>query len=770
MSSNFTKKLRFVIVTLGIAVGLTQVMFVGSASAKTGNCFFPGGAGPSGLNITVGSGGTCSVPGNGLYGTNDVLTGRTGPGGRAIPGNVNNKNSFKNHILNRFNNGNSHDKIGSAFIIQEMRPGGSHAWPSAADVATWTSLMDDSSVTFSRNNKSVGRTSYFDTQHNNPFYTSHTTVTRDVITIRQGDRVVAEIETECGNMVAGNSGFTLPEWNLDANSSVSSNVARPGQKIDFLHTVINRGPDDMDDPLTFQVRWSNSGSPLEAPSAGQRGAVIRTCNRPGGLDNGAPPVNCHVTNFTIPTSATTGQKYCQFIRYGRENRRAGATTDNAKICVTVHKPIAACDASMFPTSADAGTNFVGKLGVRVGLGGTPLTGPHSINYTIRGPLPGASTNINRTENTNPTADIAIPNIAPGSYAVSWRYSGGTALGPNTVTIPSPGPPPVSECRLTLEVQAKPYVSVLGGDIKVGGGFSYIYKPASTPANPNPAPQTKASSSTYEGNLFAYNTSVPNYKGAGTQLAAIVHGVIEEFTSRNFQTAGLPTALTFANTTGATWGGDFVDLHEINNYWAPVDRGEAMASGPSPIGPMTLTDASGIGEKRTMYVDGDVTINGNIVYAKSDGGWSSVAMVPNFRIIARGNIYIQPNVEQLDGTYIALPRIVAATGDINPNTGRIYTCAIGAGVPNTDQLLNQCNRRLVINGAFIAKQVKLLRTINAIGNAEPCISTYAEADCRARTSRAAEIFNYSPDVWMSAPSHSISGSRKFDAITSLPPVL
>jgi hypothetical protein len=107
--------------------------------------------------------------------------------------------------------------------------------------------------------------------------------------------------------------------------------------------------------------------------------------------------------------------------------------------------------------------------------------------------------------------------------------------------------------------------------------------------------------------------------------------------------------------------------------------------------------------------------------------------------------------------------VAEPTAAKPTKGVIYTCARSVGSEykyNDPTLYADCNRSLTINGSFIARSVQFLRT-------KGTLSQSAMGDTYG-TSQAAEIFNYSPEMWL--PRNTGLPSSKYDSITGLPPVL
>ena len=179
-------------------------------------------------------------------------------------------------------------------------------------------------------------------------------------------------------------------------------------------------------------------------------------------------------------------------------------------------------------------------------------------------------------------------------------------------------------------------------------------------------------------------------------------------------------------------------------------GAYATSGPGPFtmsGPLQS-------ERITVYVpQGDVYIDNDIAYPAN---WTA-GDVPLFQlVVGQGNIYIKNTVSRVDGVFIAQK--------VGNNGGSIYTCATSAAPLNpatTPNFYSLCNRKLTINGAFIANHVQFLRTRGTRQQATP-----NEA---SGSGNLAEVFNFSPALWMAQPVPETSASH-YDSITSLPPVL
>ena len=77
-------------------------------------------------------------------------------------------------------------------------------------------------------------------------------------------------------------------------------------------------------------------------------------------------------------------------------------------------------------------------------------------------------------------------------------------------------------------------------------------------------------------------------------------------------------------------------------------------------------------------------------------FNAAGNIPSLVIIATGNIYVNADVEQMDGIFIT--------------QGTFYTC-----YPKTEPAtINTCNKQLTVNGSVIANAVDLFRTAGAEG--------------------------------------------------------
>lgn len=389
---------------------------------------------------------------------------------------------------------------------------------------------------------------------------------------------------------------------------------------------------------------------------------------------------------------------------------------------------------------------------------------YSVNNSGNDPSP-AGTNCTIYTNTHPGyfVEPATPTSSggagPGVGCPRSFPRGVTALGGGEDVVAvanqticrslfvSPATPAIGSRgdEACVTVVNKPYFTVYGGDISAGSGQST-------------APGVCTNNT--DGSIISWNRGVgAGYAGAGTRLAALALDSIYEFSSGN--TA--PRGLTFANTTGSgsTYGGLLGSLPCTPDYYGRKPATTlpfttipaALTSGayvPGGVGPFSISGSLAAGKRVTLYADGDVFITGDITYP---GSWTTGDM-PLFQLVVRGNIYIRNTVGRLDGVYIAQRN--------GPSGGTIYTCATAAAplVPGPG-LNSTCGGKLTVNGAFVANDVQLLRTRGT--------RQQAAAGELNSSNNIAEVFNFSPALWMAQPT-GLPSSLHYDSIAGLPPVL
>lgn len=395
----------------------------------------------------------------------------------------------------------------------------------------------------------------------------------------------------------------------------------------------------------------------------------------------------------------------------------------------------------------------------------------------------------------PPTNLKATNLranAAGTYTMVWtlNWNGGTRT-----------------CQGELQVVRKPYVKAYGNDVHAGGvvtqSNSGINDTSSCSIN-----DVAAAGGNTKASVFAlsreegYAQPPPNnFYGASSQFAVSALGEVADFFSAGMHS---PRRASFAASpvTGLTFGNYNYPTEYTTNDWDPTNPNQTLDTRKVPdyggnsgivrcvpdyfaAAPANSQARSGyniatlagdgaiqivangdygrvniagteLSGKKAVYVDGDVVINENITFS----GINGEANVPSLYLIVKGNIYIRNEVSRLDGVYIAQQ-------DENGEGGAIYTCTRSASQQNIlfnkNQLVDVCNRQLVINGAFLADTIKFLRTngtVQASGLNEP-----------ASSPSIAEVFNFSPETYIGGANSTLRrGAGSYDYITSLAPIL
>ncbi len=310
---------------------------------------------------------------------------------------------------------------------------------------------------------------------------------------------------------------------------------------------------------------------------------------------------------------------------------------------------------------------------------------------------------------------------------------------------------------------RPYLNVQAGDISAGNGFS----DDSCTMNPSAS-------------IISWNkNNASGYHGAGTTFASFAHNTIQGFASgQGLPTAGgygnAPNKLAFANTTAnvaaGKYGGDFGSGSCIPDYfgnkpdsaqaswpgWAAAnghDRADQVYSvtSSSIAGGIDGGDVN-IGSNIRLYVNGDVYIKGDIT-PNINREIDDPADIPNFTLVAKGNIYIAHNVTELYGTYVAQPS--------GGSGGIIRTCTQPNSITfdNTKQRYDLCNKQLTVDGSLVADKILFHRTKGSLYMADGSLNN------------TAEIITYNPLLGLrQSTGGGTPGGIRYDSITTLPPVL
>lgn len=681
----------------------------------------------------------------------------------ALPTAINTKAEFINFVMCKLSRGNQQERVGAQFIIQTMRGGSDHGYPSGSDITDWQNRVNNPDVTIDWGGSGTFRSyelnSYYQGTGSgtNPiddaFFEDHDS-SNYVIRFIYSGQVRYMIRRACANPVGELPGLpSNPAFNMSGTSRVSAlgipeaqNISVPsGTSVTFRHRLTSNAA------MTQTIDWTTHTQAGTQVGSGNAGTFAAGQTKLVGQQ-------------TFPAVGPPGSQVCRYVRWNPDTQ-VGGTSQSAQACVTITPD--------FDLEPSVNIQINGGPGNRAEVGDT-ITFTYAVNND-GGDAPSIDCAIYGLTRNNyypvpsPADNSSDPGYAPppGVPGCPRDFPAGvnTNLGSENVTAttvnrticrslyidpaePGGGPLGVEACAYVVQ---KPYTRTYGGDVLAGFDFET-------------APGT--CSIVDQAAVIGWNRRGGNaFAGAGAQHAVSATGLIFDMASSLGGSAGPPTALSFTNTATNSASGDFGGPFDwapcITNFYASRPASapgvpanvSSMSSGEyGDAGNVTLAGGTvSPGERITVYVDGDVLITGDISYA---GNWS-VDQLPFFRLVVQGNIYIDKDVSRVDGLYIAQPD--AAGG------GTIFTCADGAFAPPDldDELLTSCDNKLTVNGSFLASDIQLLRTNGTVRQ-----SNAAEPNT---SPNIGETFNYNPLMWI--PRSEASGAPlQYDSITSLPPIL
>ena len=331
-------------------------------------------------------------------------------------------------------------------------------------------------------------------------------------------------------------------------------------------------------------------------------------------------------------------------------------------------------------------------------------------------------------------------------------------------------PQLSSPASCVTIVNKPYLRTYGADVVAGGGFG-----------------GNCSSTVAEVKAYSKFVAPTGNVGSGSQLGVFASKDISGFLSMSLANAigsgAVTNARSFSNKTVAgidlsgkfggsnLFGGNFGTKFCSDDLW--TDKGALKNATGAPIN--TFANGSylsragklnvgpvGVSNKIAIYVNGDLQIDKDIVFANT-ANWGSLNAIPSIYIVVLGNIYIDSSVTKLDGYYVAQPKKDGSGKEI-AGTGRIYTCADNGKAPSSSFIVSSCNKKLTINGSFVAAHVNFLRSNGTLRTAPLGGELSSSANI-------AESFEFSPELLLAVPAIApINTTGTYDYMVSLPPAL
>lgn len=686
----------------------------------------------------------------------------------------NNATQFINDVLGHLHGPCCRQRTGAEFIIHTMigsAPNVRHRPPTQAQVDDWIRRVRFAEVTGRVNWNIIHPytvNSYFQDDWNDAGFFFASGADPSMVFYNPNGTVAYALRRICANPLGDTNGLPVPppDFRFDGQSFIDgidrgnpaapyvtgrkNLLVHPGDTVNFFHFVWNWGTGG---GSTRYHAWQHPRNTTPTPS-GQwqtappmQGAPFRP--NPGDIFlNPGQNVLVNWNGFRIPANAQPTATYCQHIGFFWTAWDRPYATDklNQQACAEV-----AYSYNLIPTvTADRAIASPGEqvtFSFRVQNQGPTNSRPTDWATTIR-TLPPGGAPLPAQDNTTPRLPFDDSSVRTGQLTYTQGMhpiDNGSAAGAMTKTITVNGQPGEKICSSaainpaaaqgvairysaeTCVVIAKtPYSRFMGNDVFAGGNF----------ATENPACNNQA-------NITTVGRTLEDGSKAGSvgEYGVFALGKVTSFGSSSRVLIGsgalgeASRSLTFANSEPDTskLGYFGAAQHCIPDYISQFDSSPAIASGSYNVGTrgsgqwhvtgnVSLSGTMPAGGQQVYYADGDVTITGNLTYP---GSYANAAAIPSLLIITKGNVYVSPNVSQMDGIFVA--RGNGAT------SGVFYTCW-----PKNEpaSVSNACNSNaLTVNGSVLAARIDLFRSFGASGS-----SASARKD-------PGEQFYFSPEVYL-----------------------
>jgi len=598
----------------------------------------------------------------------------------------------------------------------------------------------------------------------------------------------------CGNPSGTFDGLPLvKKWavsgkstiQVGANASTATDVskassgtltAKPGNRLNWYHSLTNSGPDGMDKSVSWSVGktgfsngWNAVGAPGGNSSGGANALFVAVyASQPGAY------------SIYDVTQSDVGNTLCQQIRWSPMSSTNAAASASGYACAAVPY-----DYTLVPEITNVTDNTITEsvAGARSLVGRVTNTGITKSHTNIQWQTtqvryaPGVAIN-NKSGGTSASNPCAYFNgnaqcgaTTSGTGTEANGYAKGVSTLYNSTTNPSEQPIGTRLCfamsikrnssastdwrhsqLYCLIVGKKPKVQVLGSDLIVGRGSGVVSRISTS--------TTRVSSS---GLLYG------SWSEYGIAASGVVSGMASGAGYVDGSTkSGLCSfsVLTFANSNGSSCSdgniGNYSNsdsapniasrfptsstTQNITNPSINIVAGSMSGLYASNLSALTVTGGSAIPVGRWVVINAPnttVTIGGDIRY--TPGSISNIKYIPQVVIIAK-NIIIADGVTNVDAWLIA----TGTGGD-----GRINTCGAGAVTESSGITSLTCSQKLTVNGPVVANHLIMRRT--------------AGAGLTTQAGDPAEVFNLRADAYLWASAYSSSTGRLPTVTTKeLPP--
>lgn len=673
------------------------------------------------------------------------------------------KQAFINRVEGYLSSGVAQNITGGQFIVQSMlgRNGGVGRNVDAAMLADWRNRINNPAISMQVENVLYAcgiANSYYQVPYND-VAAGYSTPSggcgkvEPMINFYHNGTLVYQVRVACANPLGTLPG--LPSYNPPPPPQPPTTITCGPMNL------VPAGTPTAGQWFRIEASASFSGGP-PTPSFGTTEFIVSP--NPGNVDHSVArtgnTINFRTVGFTVPSGGNYSVTW-----KGTVNGVTG--TCNGSFSARPPTTVACGVANVDPKDLEPNQDItVSRVFSYTGGPSTPSISNESL--VIDGPggvrnLMIASRTVNESGGTVTLTSDEFTLPTAGQYTLQAD-----------IRINGVAPAPVSPCSITFNVLNRPTLSVRGGDVAAGASFGL-----------DATNVCGVTQSNQKAGIASWNHGGPSYQGAGGQYGAASWSYIQGFIT-NQGNARPGSSLSFSNrdASGQTpdsvseangrYGGFFGNAPCVD-YWGsrptsnlnvPAGGGGAQLNGLSGTymhsGDLTIRSSTiSSGTQLTVYVAGDVIIRESIVYGGgSNPSWANLGAMPNFKLIVQGTIHVDPSVDRLDGTYVAVPSgsnyPTATNSFTSPLDGTISTCSTGTTVlyprtPLGPNIGSACRQLLTVNGSFIANHIFLLRSEGTAGSGQ-----------------AAEVFNYSPEVWLAPSGDADFGG--YESIIGLPPVL
>lgn len=702
-------------------------------------------------------------------------------GGDALSSAMTDKQTFIDTIMSYYDGSGSRcnqarNKTGAEFIIQTMRgvrPSVGSPRLTQADIDDWKARVNNPNVAISWENIIFSYNSAYSDLNDDIFYLARQSSHLGLVFKDLSGNVLYQLKSNCANPIGDLGGLPgIPEptpndWTISASSTANINgvavsSAKPGDLIQWTHTLTNNGPD----ATTANV---HSNLALTGFSNGWGAGPGEWAADDTGSGAGVGTIRTIISYATYGVEqADVGNTLCEKIQYDPTNGTGGRDGRGNDSCVSVPYN--------YTLTPSVTTDHSGVIEPSTSLNVTPTvnnTGPtksqstqwqvtqivvapgQAVPNAAGGTSPAAITPCGTYFRALPNAICSTINSGTSVFDTNGNVLSGNPLTMSPVVIGdlavgtkicfafSVQPSSNSSDAWThsaptcLIIGKKPKLQILGGDLISGGSVN------TSTTNKNISGTNYTFGSWIEYGIFAVGTitgagSGSAYAGSGMPTTTFCNASLLSFTNAGSSTC-LPTT-TIGKYTNASSMPDVASSFPATG--APTIGGGDLAdqakTGIFTSGNVTLTGGT-IQKGRWLVINAptvDITIDGNIVYFP--GVMQSISDIPQVVIIAN-NINITAKVTQVDAWLIA--------------KGSLNTCSDVAG--NLSATL--CSQSLVVNGPVMAGKMILRRT--------------AGSGTGANSGDPAEVFNLRPDAYLWASARATGSGRIQTAYTTeLPPRL